>query len=93
MYFIPDQSEHFLPKPSVEKFDGDPLDYWGFVNCFQIHIASRVATDDLKLVYIFCCTAIRMFITSLNISLQMLKHTLDTGWCGRSCISDMVFLA
>ena len=45
-------SERFLPKPSIEVFDGDPFDYWGFVNRFEIHIASRVATDDLRLVYL-----------------------------------------
>ena len=28
------------------------MDYWGFVNRFEIHIASRVATDDLRLVYL-----------------------------------------
>ena len=45
-------SERYLPKPSIEKFDGDLLDYWGFVNRFQIHIDSKVATDDLRLVYL-----------------------------------------
>ena len=45
-------SERYLPKPSIEKFDRDPLDYWGFDNRFQIHIASKVTTDDLRLVYL-----------------------------------------
>ena len=45
-------SERYLPKPSIEKFDGDPLDYWGYVNRFQIHIASKVAVDHLRLVYL-----------------------------------------
>ena len=43
--------ERFLPKPAVEKFDGDPLDYWIFVNRFKVHTADRVYSDDLKLVY------------------------------------------
>ena len=42
IYAAPEVSERYLPKPSVEEFDGDPLDYWAFVNRFQIHVAERV---------------------------------------------------
>ena len=45
-------SERFLPKPAIEEFDGDPLDYWAFVNRFKVHIADRITSDDLKLVYL-----------------------------------------
>ena len=45
-------SERFLPKPSIEQFDGDPLDYWAFVNRFKVHIADRIISGDLKLVYL-----------------------------------------
>jgi len=44
--------ERFLPKPAIEKFEGDPLDYWAFVNRFKVHIADRIRSDDLKLVYL-----------------------------------------
>ena len=30
--------DRFLPKPSVEKFDGSPMDYWVFVNRFEVHV-------------------------------------------------------
>ena len=33
--------EQFLRKPAIEKFDGDPLDYWAFVNRLKIHLAER----------------------------------------------------
>ena len=45
-------SERYLPKPAIEKFDGDPLDYWAFVNRFKVHIADRIRSIDLKLVYL-----------------------------------------
>ena len=45
-------SERFLPKPAIEQFDGDPLDYWAFVSRFKVHIADRISSDDLKLVYL-----------------------------------------
>lgn len=44
--------ERFLPKPAIEKFEGDPLDYWAFVNRFKVHIADRIWSEDLKLVYL-----------------------------------------
>ena len=34
--------ERFLPKPQITKFDGDPMDYWAFVNRFRIHITDRL---------------------------------------------------
>ena len=45
-------SERYLPKPAIEEFDGDPLDYWAFVNRFKVHIADRIRSIDLKLVYL-----------------------------------------
>ena len=45
-------SERYLPKPVIEEFDGDPLDYWAFVNRFKVHIADRIRSIDLKLVYL-----------------------------------------
>ena len=52
IYAAPEVSERYLPKPSIEEFDGNPLDYWAFVNRFQIHVAERVNSDDLRLVYL-----------------------------------------
>ena len=47
-----EESESFLPKSAIEEFDGDPLDYWACVNRFKVHIADRITSDDLKLVYL-----------------------------------------
>ena len=44
--------ERFLPNPTIEHFDGDPLDYGAFVSRFKVHIADRLRSDDLKLVYL-----------------------------------------
>ena len=44
--------DRFLPKPSVERFEGDPIDYWAFVNRFEVHVASRITDDDLRLAYV-----------------------------------------
>ena len=44
--------DRFLPKPAVKKFDGDPMDYWAFVNRFEVHVASKVHDDDLRLAYV-----------------------------------------
>ena len=32
-------SNPLIPKPEVKKFDGDPLDYWAFLNPFRCHVA------------------------------------------------------
>ena len=45
-------SERFLPKPSIDPFDGDPLDYWAFVSRYEVHIAGRVNSPDLRLAYL-----------------------------------------
>ena len=44
--------DRFLPKPSVERFEGDPMNYWAFVNRFEVHVASRITDDDLRLAYV-----------------------------------------
>ena len=44
--------DRFLPKPAVEKFDDDPMDYWAFVNRFEVHVASKVHDDGLRLAYV-----------------------------------------
>lgn len=45
-------NERFLPKPSIEHFNGDPLDFWAFVNRYDVHIAARIGSDDLRLAYL-----------------------------------------
>lgn len=45
-------SDRFLPKPSIDPFDGDPLDYWAFVARYDVHIARRVSSADLRLAYL-----------------------------------------
>ena len=45
-------SERFLPKPTVEEFKSDPMDYWGFVSPLNVHVAAEVDFDDLKVVFL-----------------------------------------
>ena len=51
-FYHTEMSERFLPKPAIENFDEDPLDYWALVNRFKVHIANRIHGNDLKLVYL-----------------------------------------
>ena len=69
-------SERYLPKPSIEEFDGNPLDYWAFVNRFQIHVAERVNSDDLRLVYLLQHCSKRVY--------EKLKH-FAVGPDAREC--------
>ena len=43
--------DRFLPKSSVEQFDGNTMDYWAFVIGFEVNVASRIQ-DDLRLAYV-----------------------------------------
>ena len=45
-------SEFFLPKASIDPFDGDPLNYWAFVSRYEFHITGRVNSSDLRLAYL-----------------------------------------
>ena len=84
IYAAPEVSERYLPKPSIEKFDGDPLDYWAFVNRFQIHVAERVNGDDLRLVYLLQHCSKRVN--------KMLKHFaggLDARVCYRAVWQEL----
>ena len=38
--FLKETSEQLLPKPSIKKFEGDPMDYWAFFNRFTCHVAN-----------------------------------------------------
>ena len=40
------------PRPVIPVFDGDPLNYWTFVQSFETLIARRLASDPAKLVYL-----------------------------------------
>lgn len=42
----------FLPKPSIDPFSGDLLDYWAFVSRYDVNIAGRVSRADLRLAYL-----------------------------------------
>lgn len=45
-----------LPKPDIPRFSGDPIDYWGFINNFEVNIAKRLNDDRFTLSYLiqFC---------------------------------------
>lgn len=44
------------PKPELLSFSGDPADYSGFINNFDVNIASKVSEDRVRLTYLiqFC---------------------------------------
>ena len=44
-------SEKFLPKPIINVFEGDPTDYWAFINHFTCHIADWLPAK-IKLSYL-----------------------------------------
>ena len=41
-----------MPKKEVLTFDGNPLNYWLFVNNFKVNIAKRVPDAELRLAYL-----------------------------------------
>ena len=41
-----------IPKPEILYFEGDPLQYWKFINSFETGIANRVNDDRLRLSYL-----------------------------------------
>ncbi|XP_071834278.1 uncharacterized protein [Apostichopus japonicus] len=45
-----------MPKPELEVFTGNPVEYWSFINNFEASIASKVSDDRVKLTYLlqFC---------------------------------------
>ena len=45
-------SERFLSKPSISPFDGNLLDYWAFVSRYEVHIAGKVNSPNLRLAYL-----------------------------------------
>ncbi|KAK2565608.1 hypothetical protein P5673_010736 [Acropora cervicornis] len=55
-----------LPKPDISKFDGNPLDYWNFVRCFDNGIAKNALDDGERLSYLlqYCTGAGRDAIKS-----------------------------
>nr|CAB3263161.1 uncharacterized protein LOC104265735 [Phallusia mammillata] len=44
--------ERFLPRPKIMSFNGDPMEYWTFIRNFEAHVATKVHSDDLRLVYL-----------------------------------------
>lgn len=41
-----------LPKPDMPTFSGNPVDYWNFINSFEVNIAERVHDNRLRLSYL-----------------------------------------
>ena len=41
-----------LPKPDMQTFSGNPVDYWNIVNSFEVKIADRVHENRLRLSYL-----------------------------------------
>ena len=44
-------SDKYLPKPSIKRFEGDPLDYWSFYNRFTCHMVDQLSSKR-KLSYL-----------------------------------------
>ena len=79
-----------MPKPSIEPFEGDPLDYWAFVNRYDVHIAGRVGSDDLSLAYLLqhCTKAVYDKVKQLTCSL-LKRVAYETVWRDLQYGSDM----
>ncbi|XP_041458410.1 uncharacterized protein LOC121410406 isoform X2 [Lytechinus variegatus] len=45
-----------LPKPDIQPFSGNPVDYWKFMNTFEVNIGDKVNDDRMRLNYLiqFC---------------------------------------
>ncbi|XP_071491771.1 uncharacterized protein [Diadema antillarum] len=41
-----------MPKPEIAVFDGNPLEYWGFINQFETTVASKTSDERVKLTYL-----------------------------------------
>ncbi|XP_063969477.1 uncharacterized protein LOC135157524 [Lytechinus pictus] len=46
-----------LPKPDMPTFSGNPIDYWNFVNSFEVNIADRIHDSRLKVSYLIQFTS------------------------------------
>ena len=53
-------SDQLLPKPKIEKFDGDSMDYWEFLNQFTCHFADWLRSQK-KLIQ-HCSERVRQHI-------------------------------
>ena len=42
-----------IPKPEMVKFDGDPMNYWNFINSFEVNIANKAKDERTKLMYLY----------------------------------------
>ena len=45
-----------MPKQEIKVFDGDPADYWTFIQNFDVNVGSKITDDNSKLTYLlqFC---------------------------------------
>ena len=41
-----------LPKPQLQTFDGNPLEYWNFMKSFEASIEQNAASENEKLMYL-----------------------------------------
>ena len=41
-----------MPKPEIVKFDGDPINYWNFINSFEVNIANKAKDERTELMYL-----------------------------------------
>lgn len=41
-----------MPKPELVTFNGDPVEFWGFINNFEVNIGSMAIDDRMKLTYL-----------------------------------------
>jgi len=47
--------ERFLPRPVITKLDGNPMNYKTFIRQFEVHIAQKTRTDELRLFLLQHC--------------------------------------
>ena len=67
--------DYLPPRPVIPNFDGDPLTYWPFIRSFEAHIATKMSSNSVKLVYLLqhCSTRIRQ-------NLEHLARDVESGY-------------
>ena len=73
-------SDQLLPKPTIETFDGDPMDYWAFLNRFTCHVADWLPSQK-KFSYLMrhCSERVRQHIQHFS-DLHDGRSPYDLAW-------------
>ncbi|KAJ8024753.1 hypothetical protein HOLleu_34754 [Holothuria leucospilota] len=90
-----------FPKPEITRFDGNPGNFWTFVNGFEVNIASKNIDDRSKLMYLiqFCVGQAKESIEDCALmppgegyrtAWQILRNQFGQGHLVTKCLVDKV---